>query len=241
MIDHLTLRVPSLDEAERFHGVSFGTLGIAAEAVVEDEFAEWGGVFSVARAGPDRPPTVGLHVGFRAPSRAHVARWWHAMTEAGYVSDGPPVTRPAYAPSYYGAFLLDSAGNSFESMIDETSGPGFLDHIWLRVRSLERATRFYETVCPLVGHDVVRSSERTQIRSKDALLMLVEGEPTQNVHLAFTAADAATVSAFHDVALAAGYRSNGEPAERPQYHRGYFGSYLLDPDGNNIEAVFHDR
>ena len=51
----------------------------------------------------------------------------------------------------------------------------------------------------------------------------------------------ATVDAFHEAGVAAGYRSDGAPGERPEYHSGYYGAFLLDPDGNNVEAVFHDR
>ena len=49
------------------------------------------------------------------------------------------------------------------------------------------------------------------------------------------------VEAFHRAGVEAGYVSNGEPGERPEYHPGYIGAFLLDPDGQNIEAVFHDR
>jgi catechol 2,3-dioxygenase-like lactoylglutathione lyase family enzyme len=59
--------------------------------------------------------------------------------------------------------------------------------------------------------------------------------------IAFPAPDRATVDEFHHVALAAGYRDNGASGERRQYHAGYYGAYVLDPDGNNIEAVFHAR
>ena len=69
----------------------------------------------------------------------------------------------------------------------------------------------------------------------------MEGEPTRRVHLAFAAPDRATVAAFHRLGTAAGFVSLGEPGERPQYHPGYYGAYLRDPDGNNVEAVFHDR
>jgi predicted lactoylglutathione lyase len=61
------------------------------------------------------------------------------------------------------------------------------------------------------------------------------------VHLAFKAADRDTVDEFHRVALAAGYRDNGAPGERPQYHPGYYGAFVLDPDGHNVEAVYHER
>ncbi|MDQ1730743.1 MAG: hypothetical protein QOK10_902 [Pseudonocardiales bacterium] len=70
---------------------------------------------------------------------------------------------------------------------------------------------------------------------------LVRGEPTEHVHLAFPALDDATVEAFHRVATAAGYRDNGGPGERPEYHAGYYGAFVLDPDGNNVEVVHHNR
>jgi catechol 2,3-dioxygenase-like lactoylglutathione lyase family enzyme len=54
-------------------------------------------------------------------------------------------------------------------------------------------------------------------------------------------ADRAGIEAFHAAATAAGYRDNGVPGERPQYHPGYFGAYVLDPDGHNVELVDHDR
>ena len=61
------------------------------------------------------------------------------------------------------------------------------------------------------------------------------------MHLAFGVHDVATVERFHEVATAAGYPDNGAPGERPQYHPGYYGAFVLDPDGHNVEAVFHDR
>ena len=66
-------------------------------------------------------------------------------------------------------------------------------------------------------------------------------EPTEHLHLAFPVPDDATVAEFHRTALEAGYRDNGAPGERPQYHAGYVGAFVLDPDGNNIEAVNHNR
>jgi catechol 2,3-dioxygenase-like lactoylglutathione lyase family enzyme len=59
--------------------------------------------------------------------------------------------------------------------------------------------------------------------------------------MAFRAHDDATVEAFHAAATAAGYRDNGAPRERPEYHPGYYGAYVLDPDGNNVEVVNHHR
>ena len=69
---------------------------------------------------------------------------------------------------------------------------------------------------------------------------LVAGEPTVNVHMAFRG-DNAAVDAFHAAAVRAGYRDNGAPGQRPHYHPAYYGAFVLDPDGNNIEVVAHNR
>ena len=100
---------------------------------------------------------------------------------------------------------------------------------------------FYEAVCPAVDHTVERYDGRTQIRGSGATFSIVEGPPTENLHLAFAAPDRETVAAFHRAGIDAGFASNGEPGERPVYHPGYYAAFLTDPDGNNIEAVFHDR
>ena len=118
-----------------------------------------------------------------------------------------------------------------------------IDHLWIRVRDLEPSRRFYETVAPAVGlrvHD--GSANRFHVTSGERSFALVREDPvTENVHLAFPARDRASVEEFHRAALAAGFRDNGAPGERPEYHAGYYGAYVLDPDGNNVEAVFHDR
>ena len=59
--------------------------------------------------------------------------------------------------------------------------------------------------------------------------------------MAFPASENQTVDDFHQAAIEAGYRDNGTPGERPTYHRGYYSAYVLDPDGNNIELVNHNR
>jgi catechol 2,3-dioxygenase-like lactoylglutathione lyase family enzyme len=84
---------------------------------------------------------------------------------------------------------------------------------------------------------------RVRFRGEGGSCTFVKDErpPTENVHLAFPAGDDATVDEFHRVALAAGYRDNGAPGERLEYHPGYYGAFVLDPDGNNVEVVHHDR
>lgn len=240
MIDHVTIRVPELDEGRRFYALALELVDFPGAPTTGDGFVEWND-FSIAAASDERPPTRRLHVGFRAASREQVDAWWEGMTAAGAPDDGPPGPRPQYSSDYYGAFVLDPAGNSVEAVHGGRSHPGVIDHLWLRVRSLADATRFYETVAPTVDHEVRRFSGRTQLRGSGASFSLVEGEPTENVHLAFAAPDRETVETFHAAGVGAGYRSVGEPGERPQYHAGYYGAYLADPDGNNVEAVFHDR
>ena len=78
------------------------------------------------------------------------------------------------------------------------------------------------------------------VGASDGSFLVIAGEPTQNIHIAFSGDDDA-VRRFHADATAAGYRSNGEPGERARYHDGYYAAYVLDPDGNNIEVVNHHR
>ncbi len=241
MIDHVTIRVPNLDEGRHFYGAVLELLAFPDRPTEEGGFSEWHD-FSIAEATPERPATRGLHIGFYAESPGAVDDWWQALTVAGHESDGAPGPRPAYGPDYYGAFVLDRAGNSVEAVNNgPRRQPGVIDHLWLRTSSLERASRFYETVCPTVAHTVERYDGRTQIRGSGATFSLVEGLPTENLHLAFAAPDERAVDLFHRSAVGAGYPSNGAPGERPEYHRGYYAAFVIDPDGNNIEAVHHDR
>lgn len=71
-------------------------------------------------------------------------------------------------------------------------------------------------------------------------LSISQGEPTRPLHIAFRVSSRAGVDAFHVAALAANGEDNGAPGLRPQYHPNYYGAYVLDPDGHNIEAVCHD-
>jgi catechol 2,3-dioxygenase-like lactoylglutathione lyase family enzyme len=122
--------------------------------------------------------------------------------------------------------------------------PPFIDHLTLTVRDLGASREFYEQalapfgirVAELDGEDG-RELAFGPEGSED--LVLREGEPAAAVHLAFSALDPGTVDAFHAAALEAGGRDNGEPGRRPNYHDRYYAAYVLDPDGNNVEAVCH--
>jgi catechol 2,3-dioxygenase-like lactoylglutathione lyase family enzyme len=110
-----------------------------------------------------------------------------------------------------------------------------LDHVHLRVRDLEASKRFYRAVVEALGLELTRETESSFV--VDELYVSDDGEPSQ-VHIAFQAAGREAVQRFHEAALAAGGRDNGPPGER-HYHPGYYAAYVLDPDGNNVEAVFH--
>ncbi len=244
MLDHVTLRVADLDEAGAFYGLALRLLD-GPEATESDDGVEWED-FSITPATEDRPVTVRLHVAFTAADRDRVDAWWQTMRDAGHLDLGPPGPRPEYSPSYYGAFVADPAGNSVEAVHHDrprTDGC-IVDHLWLRVRDLEASMRFYAAVAPVVGCELLRRRpDRATVRRGEGppSFTLVEGPPTGNLHLAFTAPDTATVDAFHRAGLDAGAASLGEPGERLRYHPGYYGAFLSDPDGNNVEAVFHDR
>ena len=110
------------------------------------------------------------------------------------------------------------------------------DHVHLVVRDLAVSRRFYETVLEVIGVPVVVVGDDFFWADE---LFVSAGEPkTGRVHLAFQAADRDMVQRFHAAGLKAGGRDNGAPGER-KYHPGYYAAFLLDPDGNNIEAVYH--
>ena len=110
-----------------------------------------------------------------------------------------------------------------------------LDHVGLRVANMDATKRFYGAVLTALGHEL---EERDPYLFSDELYFSDDGPPTTGLHLAFQADDRDTVDAFYAAALGAGGRDNGAPGERP-YHPGYYAAYVLDPDGNNVEAVFH--
>ena len=113
-----------------------------------------------------------------------------------------------------------------------------IDHIHLRARNFVNTRFFYEQVLATLGIRIEQQGEgwfqvdELFVDAADARTI-----PT-HIHLAFQARDRAMVDAFYKAALSAGGSDNGKPGER-HYHPGYYGAFVLDPDGNNIEAVFH--
>lgn len=112
-----------------------------------------------------------------------------------------------------------------------------IDHVHLRVRDLESSRRFYEAALSALGRELHGAEEHF---SSDELFVSADGPPTERLHLAFQAQDEETVRRFHAAAVEAGGQDNGSPGER-WYHPGYYAAYVLDPDGNNVEAVYHGQ
>jgi catechol 2,3-dioxygenase-like lactoylglutathione lyase family enzyme len=239
VFDHVTIRASDREATERFYDTVLRTIGIEQDWSNEHG-AEWDD-FSFAAATGDKPVTTRLHIAFAAPSRELVDEFWRVGTEAGYRDEGTPGPRPQYSPDYYGAFLLDPDGNSAEAVHHGEQRQG-IDHLWIGVADVETSKRFYDLVAPFGGYE--HGSGRpgfAHFGGEGGSFSVVEREPTEHVHIAFPAADNATVDAFHRAATEAGYRDNGPPGERAVYHEGYYGAFVLDPDGNNVEVVCHNR
>jgi len=117
-----------------------------------------------------------------------------------------------------------------------------IDHIQLIVRDLAASRRFYQAVFDTIGIPIAGEGEdyfwADELFISSAESDAAAGQLTGRHHLAFQSRDRATVEAFHKAALAAGGKDNGAPGERPD-HPGYDCAVVMDPDGNNIEAVYH--
>jgi catechol 2,3-dioxygenase-like lactoylglutathione lyase family enzyme len=116
-----------------------------------------------------------------------------------------------------------------------------IDHVGVNVSDLDRSKSFYARALEPLGYSIFSEwptgagfgAERPDFWIHQ------RGRPATEVHVSFRCPDRATVDAFYEAALAAGGRDNGPPGPRPQYHEQYYGAFVLDPDGNNVEAVCH--
>ncbi len=117
----------------------------------------------------------------------------------------------------------------------ESHAGRLFDHVHLRVADLEASRRFYTAALGALGLEVGGTGSYF---TSDELWVTSDGDPTAGLHLAFQAADREVVQRFYEAALGAGGRDYGRPGER-DYHPGYYACYVLDPDGNNVEAVYH--
>jgi catechol 2,3-dioxygenase-like lactoylglutathione lyase family enzyme len=117
-----------------------------------------------------------------------------------------------------------------------------IDHVTLRVRDLPASRRFYEaalaplSLCLEFEYESLLAFGSGQ---SGRLIIYASERPLAGFHVAFSAPSREAVDRFHTAALEAGGRDNGAPGLRPEYHEGYYGAYVFDPEGNNVEAVHH--
>jgi catechol 2,3-dioxygenase-like lactoylglutathione lyase family enzyme len=154
----------------------------------------------------------------------------------------------------FGRFALcrDDQGSPFglhqlpEAEGEGTQGPAArrptIDHITLRARDPVASRRFYEAALAPLGFGL--EFERDGLLAFGSgeggrLIILASERPVAGVHVAFSAPSREAVDRFYAAALEAGGRDNGAPGPRPEYHAGYYGAYVFDPDGNNVEAIHH--
>lgn len=144
-------------------------------------------------------------------------------------------------PSLRRCFVLRAAGSH-----GKLAPMAILDHVGIRVRDYQKSKAFYEKaleplgIRPLKDFGVAVGFGRDG--KPDFWLGADHGggaQPMTPVHVAFAARNREEVDAFHAAALAAGGRDNGAPGIRAQYHPGYYGAFVLDPDGHNVEVVHH--
>jgi catechol 2,3-dioxygenase-like lactoylglutathione lyase family enzyme len=117
-----------------------------------------------------------------------------------------------------------------------------LDHLAIDVNDIDRSKAFYLAALAPLGYELVMEPAEGICglgANRKPDFWLRNGDPGNPLHIAFAAGVRPAVDAFHEAALAAGGRDNGAPGVRELYHPNYYGAFVLDPDGNNVEAVCH--
>ena len=154
----------------------------------------------------------------------------------------------------FGRFALcrDDQGSSFglhqppaakgEGARAATARRPTIDHVTLRAGNLAASRRFYEAALAPLGTGLEFAHEGLLAFGSGEggrLILYASERPVAGFHVAFSAPSREAVDRFYAAALEAGGRDNGAPGPRPEYHAGYYGAYVFDPDGNNVEAVHH--
>ncbi|MBV8756761.1 MAG: VOC family protein [Deltaproteobacteria bacterium] len=116
-----------------------------------------------------------------------------------------------------------------------------IDHIGIAVSDFEKSVAFYTKALAPLGYTLVMTWQQNAGfgRGKPDF-WIGKGAPKDAIHVAFKAAGRAQVRAFYEAAIAAGGTDNGAPGDRPHYHEHYYGAFVRDPDGHNVEAVCHE-
>ena len=118
-----------------------------------------------------------------------------------------------------------------------------IDHLGITVSNLARSKQFYTAALAPLGYEIIMEMPEFAglgQAGKPDFWIAESATPPSAVHVALLAPDRATVDAFYQAAMAAGGSDNGAPGPRTIYHPNYYGAFVLDPDGHNIEAVCHD-
>jgi catechol 2,3-dioxygenase-like lactoylglutathione lyase family enzyme len=241
VFDHVTLRVPDLASATSALAAALDQLEIE-QTVSTPSFSVWGNL-ALTQTDDEHPVTRRVDIAFTARTQARIDRFAQAGIDAGLTRNKSDGRRPDYAEDSYATIIKDAEGNGFQAVLRDGQRPSNIDQVAIRVSDVEASTAFYSTIGAAAGLTVRRRTAdhaAFAVSASDGWFLVIAGEPTQSVHIAFSGDDAA-VRRFHDDATAAGYRTNGTPGERPRYHPGYYSAYVLDPDGNNIEVVNHHR
>jgi catechol 2,3-dioxygenase-like lactoylglutathione lyase family enzyme len=132
-------------------------------------------------------------------------------------------------------------GTITRSLNDSLPEERMFDHIGIKVSNMEKSRQFYVDALKPLGFSLVAEYDPFLgfgVPGKPRL-WISPGTLVGTVHVAFIANDRAAVRAFYEAAMAAGARDNGAPGPRAEYHEHYYGAFVLDPDGHNIEAVCH--
>jgi catechol 2,3-dioxygenase-like lactoylglutathione lyase family enzyme len=116
-----------------------------------------------------------------------------------------------------------------------------IDHIGLAVSDYQKSKKFYEKALKPLNYELIREFENVGGfgENKKPDFWIAQGEKNNVLHVAFACDNREMVDQFYKAALEAGGKDNGAPGLREHYHPGYYGAFIIDPDGNNIEAVCH--
>jgi len=121
-----------------------------------------------------------------------------------------------------------------------------IDHIGIQVSDLPRAIAFYTKALAPLGYELLMQFDEGHFHgagfgaNKKPDFWIQKGTPNDRIHVAFATKSRKVVAEYHAAAIEAGGKDNGGPGPRPEYHPHYFGAFVLDPDGHNIEAVCHE-
>ena len=114
-----------------------------------------------------------------------------------------------------------------------------IDHVGLSVSNYADSKKFFVTALKPLGYSLIMEFGEVAGFGADKPDFWISAGSGSPIHVAIASADRAAVDAFYEAAIAAGGRDNGAPGLRPEYHPNYYGAFVLDPEGHNIEAVCH--